>query len=299
MISSNVDGFVNELKLTGKSSNTISAYRSDVVQFKQWIIDTIGTDSDNITQVDIRQYVQYLNINKKQSTSTINRKVKSIVQYCKFLYNSNVISSVVNANELKQKSVDSTGEVRIIDKKDIYKLKRTIYSSDNKRDIAIYELLINTGIRCSELTNIETDDIYITDRNGSSNYSYINIRAGKGNKNRKIPLNSDVVRAIKDYMKHRPNVKDKKLLQGQRGAITRIAINKLLGGYCSDAHIDTVTPHMFRHTCLNTMIKNGIDIKTVASIAGHSSTDITYKYYVNSNGADRCHAVEVLQDNLI
>lgn len=288
-----LDGFVSELNKEGKSSNTIGAYAADVRQFKQWLCDTLGNDTNTITEIDIRQYVQYMNINKKQSINTINRKVKSIVQYVKYLNNTDISNIVIDTKDVKQKSVDNT-EVKIIDKQDLYKLKRTIYASDNKRDICIYEILINTGVRCSELINIELDNITLTDRNCKNNYSYIDIRAGKGNKNRRIPLNTDVVKAIKDYMEVRPLTKDNKLLQGQRGALTRLAINKMLEGYCRDAHIDTVTPHMFRHTCFSTMVKNNIDIKTVAQIAGHSSTDITYKYYVNSSAADKQNAVDLL-----
>lgn len=290
-----LDKFIEELKRQGKSNNTISAYQTDIKQFLKWLSDTIGADTTTITEIDVKQYVQYLNINKKQSTNTINRKVKSIVQYAKYLNNTDISNIKIETKDVKQKSVDDT-EVKIIDKQELYKLKRTIYASNNKRDICIFEIMINTGVRCSELISIELDDIYLTERNGSNNYSYINIRNGKGNKNRKINLNSAVVKAIKDYLEVRPTTKDSKLLIGQRGALTRISINKMLDGYCRDAHIDTVNPHMFRHTCFSTMVKNGVDIKTVAEIAGHSSTDITYKYYVNSNTEDKQNAVDILNN---
>ncbi|MCD2346232.1 tyrosine-type recombinase/integrase [Clostridium guangxiense] len=288
-----VDKFVDELKREGKSNNTISAYKTDINQFLKWLYDTVGADTTTITEIDVKQYVQYLNINKKQSTNTINRKVKSIVQYVKYLNNTDISNIMIDTKDVKQKSVDNT-EVKVIDKHDLFKLKRTIYASNNKRDICIYEILINTGVRCSELINIELDDICLTERNGSNNYSYINIRNGKGNKNRRINLNSAVVKAIKDYLEVRPVTKDNKLLQGQRGALTRIAINKMLNSYCRDAKINTVTPHEFRHTCFSTMVKNGVDIKTIAGIAGHSSTDITYKYYVNSSSEDKQNAVDIL-----
>ncbi|KOF57464.1 hypothetical protein AGR56_13860 [Clostridium sp. DMHC 10] len=290
-----IDKFIDELKREGKSSNTISAYRTDVKQFNSWLLDTIGTDTNTITEIDVKQYVQYLNINKKQSTNTINRKVKSIVQYVKYLNNTDISNIKVETKDVKQKSVDNI-EVKVIDKQDLYKLKRTIYASNNKRDICIYEILINTGVRCSELCNIELDDICLTERNGSNNYSYVDIRNGKGNKNRKINLNSAVVKAIKDYLEIRPITKISTLLIGQRGALTRIAINKMLDGYCRDAHIDTVNPHMFRHTFCTTLIKNGTDVKTVAQLAGHSSTDITYKYYVNSSSEDKQNAVDILNN---
>jgi integrase/recombinase XerD len=77
--------------------------------------------------------------------------------------------------------------------------------------------------------------------------------------------------------------------------MTRLGINKLLEKYSKQALIETVTPHMARHTALSMMIKNGVDVKTVANIAGHSSTDVTYKFYVSSKAEDRQSAIDNLE----
>lgn len=95
--------FINELNREGKSSNTISAYAADVRQFNKWLCDTLGNDTNTITEIDIKQYVQYLNINKKQSTNTINRKVKSIVQYVKYLNNTDISNIVIDTKDVKQR----------------------------------------------------------------------------------------------------------------------------------------------------------------------------------------------------
>jgi integrase/recombinase XerD len=154
--------------------------------------------------------------------------------------------------------------------------------------------LFGTGIRVSELINLEVDDLHLTERNGKNNFSYIVVK-GKGDKIRKIELKAEVVKAIKEYLKVRPTTTSNKLLIGQRGAMTRLGINKLLEKYSKQAGIETVTPHMARHTAFTMMIKNGVDVKTVASIAGHSSTDVTYKFYVSSKAEDRQKAVDSLE----
>ncbi|MBZ9634646.1 tyrosine-type recombinase/integrase [Clostridium sp. FP1] len=282
----NLDEFINELIRLGKSDNTIAAYKTDIEQFKEWLYETIGTNTDSITLVDINQYVEYMNITQKRAVSTINRKVKSVVQFTKFLNNTNVSNIIINTGEVKQKRVEDVG-FKIIEKQDLYKLKRTIYASENKRDILIYELLLNTGIRSSELIHIEIDDIHLNVMNGKHEYSYIDLRVNKCNTNREIPLNSDVVNAFIEYMKVRPLSNDSRLLHGQRGLLTRIAINKLLVNYSSQCNIRLVTPYMFRHTAINNMVVNGIDIKTIAAIAGHRSIDSTNKYFVNSEVEDK------------
>jgi integrase/recombinase XerD len=178
----------------------------------------------------------------------------------------------------------------------LYKLKRTIEADGNKRDIAIYYLLFGTGVRVSELVYLELDDIHLTERNGKKNFSQVLIRNGKGNKSREININNDVVKAIKEYIEVRPTTQSKKLLIGQRGAFTRLAVNKLLEKYSRQAQLDyVVTPHMARHTAFTMMIKNGEDVKTVQQLAGHSSSDVTYKYYVASSKEDKQKAVDNLR----
>src|SRR5690606_25449554 len=148
-------------------------------------------------------------------------------------------------------------EVKVVEKQDLYRLKRTIEADGNKRDILIYYLLFATGVRCSELVSIGIDDFSLTERNGKNNYSLVLIRNGKGDKVRKINLNAQVVNAVRAYLEVRTNTLSSKLLQGQRGSLTRLAINKILETYSKKAQLDyIVTPHMARHTFCTNLIKS-------------------------------------------
>jgi integrase/recombinase XerD len=289
-----INKFIEELERTGKSKHTIKAYSTDSKQFKTWLDETLGQPTTDMTETDVREYKSYLFNVKKLSVISINRKLKSIIQYQNFLHAIGETKAIVKAKDVLQKNtMEADHEVKIVEKKDRYKLKRTIEASGNKRDSAIYYLLFGTAIRVSELVGLTLDDIHLTERNGTNNYSFILVR-GKGDKIRKIELNKNVVKAVKEYIEVRPTLRDNKLLQGQRGSMTRIGINRILEKYCKRAGIELVTPHMARHTALTMMIKNGIDVKTVANIAGHSSVDITYKFYVSSKAEDRQHAVDSL-----
>lgn len=274
----NVEAFITDLVRIGKSNNTVLAYRTDVEQFKLWL----GGTDNSITKVDVIHYVKYMVIIKKRSVNTINRKVKSIVQYIRFLNYTNVCSAIVDIKEFRLTGVvNSEHKIKIIDKQVLDKLKKAIYANKNKRDIVIYELLLNTAIRSGDLININEDDIHLFDAKGKNNYSYLDVRVNKTKQNIRIQLNDDVVTAITDYLKARPLCKDNKLLRGQRGSITKITINKLLERYSKQANIELVTPNMVRHTSINNMVQNGMDFKTVEAIAGHVSTESTYKYYRN------------------
>ena len=274
----NVEAFITDLVRIGKSNNTVLAYRTDVEQFKLWL----GGTDNSITKVDVIRYVKYMALTKKRSINTINRKIKSIVQYIRFLNYTNVCSNIVDIKEFGLTGdVNSEHKIKIIDKAILDKLKRAIYDNKNQRDIVIYELLLTTAIRSGDLINIDEEDIHLCDEKGKNNYSWLDVRVNKTKQKVKIKLNDDVVTAITQYLKVRPLCKDNKLLKGQRGTLTKITINKLLERYSKQAKIELVTPNMVRHASINNMVKSGMDFETVAAIAGHVSTESTYKYYRN------------------
>lgn len=292
-----IEKFQEELLREGKSPLTVEAYLTDIMQFQEWLRGTLGFESDTITETDLREYRQHLNLQKKLKPTSINRKLKSVVLFQRLLVKVGVCKEVVQLQKVLLKhTVHLDHEVKIVEKQDMYRLKRTIEAENNKRDICIYYLLFATGIRCSELVSIELDDLFLTERNGKNNFSHILIRSGKGNKSRKVNLNAAAVTAIKEYLEVRPNDPSNRLLIGQRGAISRLAINKILDKYSSKAQLEQkVNPHSARHTFCTQLIKSGVDPKTVCLLSGHSSIDIVYRFYVSSNAEDKQKAVDGLQ----
>ncbi|MDY0407402.1 tyrosine-type recombinase/integrase [Virgibacillus soli] len=289
--------FIQQLQREGKSSHTILAYRSDIKQFQEWLEDTVGYKTEIITETDLREYRQYLNLNRKLKVTSINRKLKGIVRFQHYLFENNVCKEGIELrNVLQKNNIELDYEVNVVEKQEQYRLKRTIEATGNKRDILIYYFLFGTGVRCNELVSVEIDDIHLTGRNGKSNYSYVLIRSGKGDKLRKVNLNASVVSAIKDYFEVRPDVSSKKLFQGQRGSLTRLAINKVLEKYSKKAQLEyVVTPHMARHTFCTNLLKDGkVDPKTLAILTGHSSVDTLYRFYINSSAEDKQNAVDGL-----
>ncbi|TGV17863.1 integrase, partial [Mesorhizobium sp. M00.F.Ca.ET.186.01.1.1] len=154
-----IDKFEKALLVDGKSVLTIQAYGNDIRQFKDWLKDTLGFESDLITETDVREYRQYLNLQKKLKPTSINRKLKSVVAYQKFLVREGICKEAIQLKKaLLKHTFDLNQEIKIIDKQNMYRLKRTIEAENNKRDICIYYLLFGTGIRVSELVNSEIDD---------------------------------------------------------------------------------------------------------------------------------------------
>ena len=139
-------------------------------------------------------------------------------------------------------------------------------------------------MRVSELCNLRISDISFYD-----NRDMVKIRKGKGVKQRDIPLNSTVVKVIKDYLK---SLEEKAVVQmtsatpgerhlfyGQkRMPLTDRGVRYIIQKYAYSAKIEHVSPHVFRHTCAKNLIDAGQPIDRVAKILGHSSVNTTSIY---------------------
>lgn len=282
--------FREALMSAGKSENTVNTYAANAQLFIEWLEKVMGeTFNGKILEMDASEYCRYLSDVKKQSLNTIKAKLTAVQKFSEYLSVNGIMPSI----KVKQKKGTTEPEVKILEKNEVYKLLRYVRNTDNKLNIAIVVLLLNTGIRESELCNLELSDIEITDRKGQ-----ITVRSGKGNKYREIPLNVDARNAITDYIENaRPtDATTDKIFIGQRGALTRNGIYKIVSKMGLKSIGKNVYPHMLRHQCFTAMAKNpDVDLKTISSLAGHSSTELTMKFYINSSKQEKIDAVENLQ----
>lgn len=148
--------------------------------------------------------------------------------------------------------------------------------------------MLGTGLRVSELCGLRLQNIEISERKGSLRV------IGKGNINRKLPLNKDVRKAIKEYLAVRPESDTDFLLIGQRGALKRNAINLILKKYGQRVMVE-VTPHRVRHTLGYRLVKSkNTAITTIQQILGHDSIMTTNLYTVTTE-QDKVDALEALE----
>lgn len=279
--------FKEHLKQNGKSENTIKTYSHNIESFLKWLEELTQEPFNNIiTELDTREYSEYLT-RKKSALSSINGKLTSISIYADFLSEGGYMPYI----KVKQKKGKTDPKVEVLEKNELYKLLRYVISSENKLHIAIVQLLLNTGIRESELCSLELSDVSISERKGS-----IIIRSGKGDKYREIPLNKDARNALKDYIDNeRPETNTDKIFIGQRGALTSNAIYRIINKTGQRALNKNIYPHMLRHQCFTAMAKNPeVDLKTIAELAGHSNVELTAKYYIHSSKEEKKNAVESL-----
>jgi integrase/recombinase XerD len=145
------------------------------------------------------------------------------------------------------------------------------------RDRALLELMYACGLRASEATGLEIDDIDLTERM---------LRArGKGSKERVVPIGRDAVAALRAYAEHgRPELvglrNERHVFVNSRGiGLTRQGLYKIIKGHASTAGLDgRVSPHTLRHTFATHLLSGGCDLRVLQEMLGHADIATTQVY---------------------
>jgi integrase/recombinase XerD len=262
-----LEDFKGHLQKKDFSGETIRAYLGDLRKFMGWYRGTEGAlpQAHAVGPLDIAEFKRYL-LSKNQKPSTINRALIALSSFFNWLQIDNPAAGVKSVPEVKTAP-------KSLGRKEMLSLVRTVGASENPRDLAIVTLLLHTGIRVSELCGLVPEDIFIKKRSG-----YLVVRSGKGNKRRKVPLNSTVRSALQKWLQTRGN-KSGALFTGKRSdSLSPRAVEYLLQKYSLKAGLEKVTPHTLRHTFCKSLIDAGESIDRVAVLAGHENLNTTSKY---------------------
>lgn len=276
--------FVKTLKIENRSEMTIKSYTHYLKKFFEYLEREKDISSiDKVTKEILDDYriYKYEQINIRgglNSVSEQNNVLGAIKQFFRFLKEreyivSNPAVSIPYAKAPKRlpRSILSRSEVRkILHTPD---LKSTI----GYRDRTILEILYSTGIRKSELGNLDITDVDYHD-------GLVRIQ-GKGDKERIVPVGKIACRYLENYIKSvRPElIRDPYnnalflTLKGNR--FTADVLLLRIRKYAEKAKLKKkVTPHTFRHTCATAMLKNRADIRSIQELLGHASLDSTQVY---------------------
>lgn len=254
------------------SDKTISSYKKDIDEFLYYL-KINHKDLFSIKYSDINPYLKILD-NKKNTNSTISRKISSLRGFYKYL--------------LREKKIDSNPFLLVSLPKKDKKLPRFFYYNElellfdvpdlktplGQRDRLILEMLYATGVRVSELVNIRIDDI-----------SKREIRIlGKGNKERIVRYGSFAEDILDLYLKDgykKLNINNSlKLFLNNRGTpLTTRGVKYILDSIINKTSIDKkISPHMLRHTFATHLLNEGCDIMSVSELLGHANLSATAIY---------------------
>ncbi len=249
------------------SQNTILSYKSDLKKYINYL-NSNNTDSISVSENDIFSFLIYLQ-KSNTSVSTISRIISSIKSFHEFLFNTR-ISDNNPARKIKKPKVERP-KMDILTQKEIEHLLNAPNLENIKgiRDKAILELFYATGIKVSELIDLDIDDLNL-------NMDYINCVNKKNT--RTIPISNTSKKYTQKYLDY-SRIKivkdeDEKALfvnsKGQR--FTRQGLWKIIKKYTQNINLDkNVTPTMLRHSFAIHLLKKGANLSVVGKILGNNN----------------------------
>lgn len=275
--------YAYELNRIGKSKNTAKGYLSNISMFLNWIEETSGEEfTGTLTPVEVKAYRSYIDTVQKASLSTINTKLAAIQSFCNFLHGA-------YGNELirvEKKKGSVSPKVEVLNKQELFKFLKYTEGNASLLHRCIVQTILNTGMRESEVVDLELSDIVNLD---STKNTYIIIRNGKGDKYREVNISGGYKALLREWIEHRPMTDSQKVFIGNRGTLTANGIYKIIHRLGLQKGLN-VYPHMLRHQYLSLIAKkceNLQDVKALQEIAGHSSIETTMKFYVHGSAESR------------
>jgi len=269
-----IDQFIDFYWLTtGASKNTLSAYRSDLKIFSQWLNETSLIE---VNKKLIQDYFLYRQ-STKISSSTQSRVLTCLHSFYQFLLDNNLI----NTDPTEQLSYPKLEKKLPVFLKiqEVEKLLEApnISSLFGQRDRAMLELLYSCGLRVSELINLSYHNINIKEE-------FIRIH-GKGNKERILPMGEIAIDYLTAYeLNSRPillknDQSDSYFLSNRGKAMSRQNFFYIIKAYATQAGIDKpLSPHSLRHAFATHLVQKGADLRSVQLMLGHSDISSTQLY---------------------
>lgn len=264
----------NLIQVKQASENTVASYMRDLHQFQAYLQEqNIG-----LQDVERQTIVDYMcNLHEKgKSAATVSRSMASL----KSFFNFAVAQGARESNPVVNIQVEKAEKKlpQILTGKEVELLLEQPKCTDLKgfRDKAMLELLYATGIRVSELINLDVDDVNLP---GGF------IKCASGSKVRIIPLYPAAIKALSDYIETvRPkmvaDLRETSLFVNVSGErMSRQGFWKIIKYYQEKAQIDKdITPHTLRHSFAAHLLENGADLRSIQEMLGHSDISSTQVY---------------------
>ncbi|MBE9662437.1 tyrosine-type recombinase/integrase [Mucilaginibacter myungsuensis] len=274
--------FVNYLQFEKRfSPHTVLAYRADLEQFLDHVNhpEVIVEHPADVTHHHIRAWMVSI-MDAGNTARTVNRKVAVLRKYYKFLLQSDLVTDNPTAKIQTPKITKQLPVVVETDKLDGLLDKGFTSDFSGTRDKLILELLFGTGIRLAELIALKETDI--------NQYEDTIKVLGKRNKERIIPINTELKRVIAEYLTL------KKSEKFNNNSLTLVVTNKGADAYPGfiyqkvKSYLELIStqqkrsPHVLRHTFATSLLNKGADLNAIKELLGHANLGATQIYTHNS-----------------
>ncbi len=264
------------IKVKQASENTVSSYLRDIRQFSEWLTENGVPELASATQVNIRDYLAYLQAQGK-SGATVSRSLASLKNF----YTYAVSEGFLEASPVSSDIHVQRGEKKlpqILTGKEVELLLAQPVCVDHKgyRDKAMLEVMYATGMRVTELISLNVEDV---------NLELGLVKCHSGKKSRVIPLYPAAQKALAVYLS---DVRSAMIFDSGEQALfvnvggtrmSRQGFWKILKYYQAKAGIEKeITPHTLRHSFAVHLLENGADLGSLQELMGHSDISSTQMY---------------------
>ncbi|MCP4983068.1 MAG: tyrosine recombinase XerC [Gammaproteobacteria bacterium] len=257
------------------SPHTCSNYRRDLKLFQDYLQQHAIERWQQVGYSEVSGFAAQRHRQGRKSR-TIQRELSSIRSFFQHLIQNEVIAK----NPAREVSAPKSDKPlpKTCDAESIDRLLSVNDSSDGLlvRDVAMFELIYSSGLRLAELINIDLDDIDLAEQQL--------VVTGKGNKTRYLPIGSKAVKAVKKWLKLRPDysrdIKQPALFLSKLGKRisprnVQARLNQLIQRQALDQHL---SPHTLRHSFATHLLESSSDLRAVQELLGHVNIATTQVY---------------------
>jgi integrase/recombinase XerC len=278
-----IEAFAEALgKASRAAANTVKSYRHDLADFDRYLIERAPSTLDEtgervvpgkITVEHVRGYLAA--VMKHASRATVQRRLFAIKAYFRWRAATKDVESPVRT--MRSPKVEKRLP-QVISERDTARLIEAESGAEGPaalRDRAILEVLYSSGLRVSELTGLCWRDV-------DYELGMVMVRAGKGNKDRLVPLGEPALDTLKAWRSAMPIAwtPDGAVITNLRGGrLTPRSVQNIVARRLLDAGINMpLTPHGLRHCFATHMLNGGADLRSIQEMLGHSSLQTTQRY---------------------
>ena len=253
------------LLIAGKSPKTITAYEYTLKK----LFSSLQKNYVDMTVSDLRYFLAY-----EKSRGISNRTLENVRVHVSAFFTWMLDEELVNKNPCRTiKPIKYTDEVRLpFSSVEIDALRS---ACKNKKERAIVEVLLASGVRVSELCSLKISDINFDTLS-------VKVREGKGSKQRTVYINELANKHLVEYLTTRNVNGDYLFYNKWKEPMNTGGVRHTLNKIAERAEVTNVHPHRFRRTFATGMANRGMDIQEIARLLGHSSLNTTLKYVYSS-----------------
>lgn len=264
-----LEDYRNSLELS-KSGHTVAAYCADVGAFIAFLEEKRIT---KVAAIKGNHLQDYLRFRKSQGIgdSSLARYFMSARHFAKWAHKNKLCTQDFSAHVDKPRTAEYAPFIPTKEQMCTLLSMPNTATEAGTRDKAILETLYSSGLRASELCNLDIEDL---------RHNTLHVQYGKGNKSRVVPLTQSCTEAIGDYIQQYRGKEPGALFctVAHMKRLPRKYLCTIIANYAKKAGIADVTTHTLRHACATHLLEQGADIRMIQLVLGHATISSTQRY---------------------